>query len=109
MEKKNIKIKAEKTSKNQKLTWAPTILNVGKDEAVVFSVMKKIFSFGSMSSVISRAQWSPDKFKKNGKFQYKMQAFQSILPGLEVEYEVEDILETKEKPKQKNKFKFLKK
>jgi hypothetical protein len=46
-----------------------------------------------------------------------MQSFHSILPGLEVEFEVEDLLETIEKPdsgvsgqnKTKNKFKFLKK
>jgi hypothetical protein len=117
MEKKNIKIKAEKTSKNQKLTWAPTILNVGKDEAVVFSVMKKTSSFGSKSEVISSGQWYPDKFQQHGKYKGNMQSFHSILPGLEVEFEVEDLLETIEKPdsgvsgqnKTKNKFKFLKK
>jgi hypothetical protein len=117
MEKKNIKIKAEKTSKNQKLTWAPTILNVGKDEAVVFSVMKKTSSFGSKSEVISSGQWYPDKFQQHGKYKGNMQSFHSILPGLEVEFEVEYLLETIEKPdsgvsgqnKTKNKFKFLKK
>ena len=103
--KEKIKIKAEKTNENQKLTWAPTILNVGKDDDVVISVMKK-------SKVIS-SKFDP-RIHKNGKYQGNMQVFHSILPGLEVEYVVEDLLETIEKPdsgknktQKKNKFRFF--
>ena len=98
--KETIEIKTEKTSKKQKLTWTPLIFNVGKDDAVVFSVMKKITSSVSISEEISFAnvEWYPDKFQKNGKFACQMKKLQSILPGLKVEYGVEDILETIEKP-----------
>jgi hypothetical protein len=67
------------------------------------------------SKVIS-SKFDP-RIHKNGKYQGNMQLFHSILPGLEVEFEVEYLLETIEKPdsgvsgqnKTKNKFKFLKK
>jgi hypothetical protein len=98
VEKKKIKIKSEKTSKNQELTWTPLIFYVGKDDAIVFNVMEKKVSFGSMSRVLESSKWGPAKLKNNGKLTCAMKKYTSILPGLKVEFEVENILETIEKP-----------
>ena len=96
VEKEQIKIKHKKTSKNQ-LTWTPLIFYVGKDDAIVFNIMEKRVSFGSMSRVIASGQWTPDNLK-NRKFTSTMSVFRSVIPDLKVEIEAEDILETIEKP-----------
>jgi hypothetical protein len=97
VKKEKIKIKSEKTSKNQELTWTPLTFYVGKDDAIVFNVVEKKKGFGSMSRVIKSGQWTPDKLK-SGKFTSTMPMFRLIIPDLKVEVEVEDILETIEKP-----------
>jgi hypothetical protein len=96
VKKEKIKIKSEKTSKNQELTWTPLTFYVGKDDAIVFNVVEKKKGFGSMSRVIKSGQWTPDKLK-SGKFTSTMPMFRLIIPDLKVEVEVEDILETIEK------------
>jgi hypothetical protein len=96
VEKEQIKIKHKKTSKNQ-LTWTPLIFYVGKDDVIVFNIMEKRVSFGSMSRVIASGQWTPDNLK-NRKFTSTMSVFRSVIPDLKVEIEAEDILETIEKP-----------
>ena len=97
--KQKFRIESFKTNQNHEWTSPPLIFDVGKNEALFLNVKEKLTSFGSMSRLMERGRILGLAKYKNGTYKWNnMTAFRSIIPGLKIEVEVEDIYETIKNP-----------